>query len=397
MSTPFDILIAGGGPVGLSLALALRHTPFRVGLIEARKPGQASSTHGRRYALSLTSRRILETLATWPADESVPIRHIHVSEHGSFGRMRLHSGDENLDAFGYVVDSRVLERVLLEMVDQSPIEQYTGAAVNQIVSRSDHVEVHRAGTDEVLRTRLLVGADGVQSTVRDLLGIATEQFDYGQTAIVADLDVEQPQAETAYERFAGHSAMAMLPGPGKRTTLIWTRLQAQGEALRVMPDAEYRAAAQAAFGHGLGRFEAVHPRIAFPLRMVRARSIVAPRCVLVGTAAQNVHPVGAQGLNLALRDVATFVERVAMVSDPGDESLLAAYAHDRKHDVRQTIRFTDFLARAFKVRVPGARLLRSAALTALDVLPGAKHVVTRMGLGLRGSPPAAALGIPPSV
>jgi 2-octaprenyl-6-methoxyphenol hydroxylase len=396
LNPDFDILIAGGGPVGLSLALALNRMSYRIGLIEARDPAQASTSHGRRYALSLSSRHILETLAVWPGEHAVPIRKIHVSEQGGFGAAHLNCEQEGIDAFGYVVDSRELEQSLYEAVCKTPVQRLYGSAVSAVKTLTDTVELHRTSGTTPLHCRLLLAADGVQSSVREILGIETQCSDYGQSAIVAELSLEHEPGDTAYERFSRQGAMAMLPLRGKRGTLIWTRDTARAQQLLTLPDMEFLPAAEQAFGRRLGRFLAVHSRLAFPLRLVRAKNSVQDRIALMGTAAQSVHPVAAQGLNLALRDVAALAETLACGTspDPGEPARLARYADWRRQDVDRTVRFTDFLARAFAIDLPGLRMARSAGLLMIDMLPGAKHALTRLGLGLRGRPPAAALGIP---
>jgi 2-octaprenyl-6-methoxyphenol hydroxylase len=402
MSSDFDIVIAGGGMVGASLALAVSSSGYRVAVLEARPPGEPNqpSYDERTTALSFGSRRILDALGLWARieDQATPIERIHVSERGRFGVTRLSARDEGVPALGYVVANRALGAAWMDALSDSAVEFITPARVrgHRVRGNGVTVQVEQAAEMRELHGRLLVAADGSDSTVRALAGIGVREQDYGQTAVIANLTPGRDHEGVAYERFTDEGPIALLPISGGRCALVWTRPSNRVDATLGLSDADFLAQLQSRFGHRLGRFVKVGRRFAYPLRLRRAERDVAARLVLVGNASHTVHPVAGQGFNLALRDVAVLADLLADTAraqeDPGDGALLDAYSRWRRRDLDTVQLYTDGLVRLFTNPWPPLAHLRGAALAALDVCAPLRHELARQNMGLRGHLPRLARG-----
>lgn len=401
----FDVLVVGGGMVGASLACALASLPIRVGVIEAVPPEHAAqpSYDERTTAISHGSRCIYRTLGLWDrlAPAAEPIQNIHVSERGRFGVTRIDCREQRVEALGYVVPNRVLGGALFErMAEFDGLTVLCPATLGRI--RFDafgaRVVVVRDGTEHVLRTRLLVGADGVRSRVRAALGIGVREIDYLQSALVATVTPARPRSGQAFERFTPDGPMALLPMDAERYALIWTLPPARAEELSTLSEAAFLAALQNAFGERLGRFRRAGARHVYPLKRVLSRRAWAPRAVLIGNAAHSLHPVAGQGFNLGLRDVAVLADLVADAvaagSDPGGDDLLRYYQRWREADQARVAEFTDRLVKLFSNRWPGLGPLRSLGLLGVDVMPVAKRWLARRNMGADGRMPRLSRGLP---
>jgi 2-octaprenyl-6-methoxyphenol hydroxylase len=251
------------------------------------------------------------------------------------------------------------------------------------------------GARESVRTRLVVAADGAHSQVRSAAGIEARVEDYAQVAVVASVATDQPHEGRAFERFTAAGPLAVLPLHDGRLAVIWAAAPARAQELLALGDAAYLAALQAAFGWRAGRFTGVGPRGSYPLRLTRAEAPVAQRTVLIGNAAQALHPVAGQGFNLGLRDAAMLAELIAAApADAGDAQLLARFAHWRAGDRAGVTRFTDGLVRLFGDTRPGMGLLRSLGLLMFDLTPQAKSALARVSYGFTGPVPRLARGLP---
>jgi 2-octaprenyl-6-methoxyphenol hydroxylase len=382
-----DIVIAGGGPVGAALAAALDGAGLDVRLVD---PAPRPDTRLRPVALSHGSRMILEALQAWGAFPATPIEHIHVSQAHGFGRTLMHADELGVPALGHVCNLPALADALAARVAAA-----SGAARidGRVVAWEPHGDrvaavVDTAGAERELVAELLVLADGGRSAGADLAW-----RDYGQTAIAAVVSAERAVPHTAWERFTGEGPLALLPfdtSAGPQLALVWTLRTERAAALAGAPDDAFLAALAERFGGRVGRFVAVGEREAYPLALrFRRSAIVAPRVVAIGNAAQTLHPVAGQGLNLGLRDA---FELAAAVRESrpdaiGEEAMLAAYDRARRADRMASISVTDGLVRAFGTDLPGAALARGIGLAALDLLPAARRVFARrMMLGVRGLP-----------
>ena len=400
----YDVVIAGAGLVGASLALALSGAGLRIGLLEARRPEPGVRPPGhddRAIALSAGSRIILQALGLWDriAPEAAPILRIHVSDRGRFGFAHLDHRREGLQALGHVVPAHVLGDVLLAAVDAAPdLELIAPARLADIRQDEDGVRLHCTEPGPALHARLLVGADGTDSTVRSLLGIAVRHRDYGQSAVIANVRAAFDHGGVAYERFTEQGPLALLPLVDGRCALVWTHPMEAAARRLVQPEADFLADLQAVFGWRLGRFEAVGPRELHPLRRLEAVEAVRPRVALIGNAAHTLHPVAGQGFNLGLRDVAALAELIVEArcreDDPGGPEVTEGYARWRAGDQRRVLAFTELLLRTFASPVPPVRAARDAAMLGLDLCPPVRHLFTRLTTGRLGRLPRLARGMP---
>lgn len=403
MSDVYDVIIAGGGMVGASLAVALADLPLRVAMVEPLALGTDAqpSFDERTIALNAASQAIFETLGVWPdmAAEAAAMRSIHISDQGRFGVTRMQAEDYGLPALGQVVPTRTVGHALFRRVEQAEQIDFLCPARVQTLDTDDAEQVRVTLDDgRQLAARLLVGADGARSQVRQALGIEAAIDDYQAKAIVSSVASQQPMDGRAFERFTATGPIALLPGPQQRSVLVWTQPTAAAEALLELDDNAFLARLNAGFGRRLGRLTALGRRQAYPLYRVLARRIVGPRSVLIGNAANNLHPVAGQGFNLGLRDAATLAESLADAlacgQDIGGGQRLSAYAQRREADRQATAGMTHGLIQVFSNRTPGLRTGRNLGLLATDLLPGLKRSMAVRSTGFAGRPPRLARGLP---
>ncbi|HEY8508440.1 MAG TPA: 2-octaprenyl-6-methoxyphenyl hydroxylase [Steroidobacteraceae bacterium] len=399
----FDVVIVGGGMVGASLALGLSHTRARVCLIES-VPADSSaqpSFDERTTALGNASRRIFEALGVWDpmVREAGVIRTIHVSDSGRFGFARLRAHEQGVDAFGYVIPNRVIGAALWQKLAQVPaISIHVPARPEDLEIAGEGVRLTIVGANGAktpVTARLVVAADGAQSAVRAAAGIGATVEDYGQIAVVTSVESDTPQDGTAYERFTPAGPIAVLPLRSGAYGVIWTLEPARASEMLAAPDDVFLRELQAHFGWRAGRFVRVGKRASYPLTLSRAETTVAKRAVLIGNAAQALHPVAGQGFNLGLRDAAMLAETVARAGDdPGAPDVLEKFAEWRAQDRTGVIRFTDSLVKLFSSKIPGIGVARNLGLLLFDLTPPAKRALARVGSGFAGPIPRMARGLP---
>lgn len=402
MNERFDIVIAGGGLVGSSLAIALEDSGWRVALVEAVAPrlDLEPRPDERNLALARASVNALESLGVWKhaSSRAAQISQVHVSRRGDFGAVRIDAAALGLPALGAVLPARELGNALLRRLDAcTTLVRYAPAQLVAVGVRQDHLglDLERQGAAPLqLTTALLVGADGTASFVRRDAGIGVDETDYRQTAIVTTLTTERPLDGRAYERFTDSGPVALLPMGERRAGLVATVPQAQADAVLALSDEAFVEWAHQRFGYRAGRFGRPGRRIAHPLRRVMAQTLVAPRRVLVGNAAQTVHPLGAQGFNLGLRDALTLADvlgAAAAGGDAGASERLAEHARRRREDREATTAFSDDLVHLMgNPRLP-VRLARSAAFALLDRMAPLKRRLALRGMGFRGDVPQRTL------
>jgi 2-octaprenyl-6-methoxyphenol hydroxylase len=403
-----DIVIAGGGMVGASLALALAQLGFDITLVEAApfKTGGSPSFDDRTTALSNGSRRVMEGLGVWPLvqHEATPIRKIHISDRGRFGFARIDAAELKLDSLGLVIANRALGAGLWQRLEASGVRVLAPARVVDYDITADGCRIRLEGdaaSNEPVECRLLVAADGAQSAVRKSAGVESSTWDYEQTALTANLTTQVFHNHVAYERFTPHGPIALLPFVEGRVGLVWTLAPKDAAETLALPDAEFLGRLQEAFGMRLGRFLAVGKRQSYPLALTRAEEQVTDRVVILGNAAQGLHPIAGQGFNLGLRDVACLAEVLADARttagasvDPGAAALLEQYRVWRQEDRRRIVAFTDGLVRVFRQPFAPVRMLRDVALLAFDLSPQAKQAMSQLSLGAAGRIPRLARGAP---
>ena len=380
--TDYDVLIAGGGPVGSALALALR-SACSVAVLEARA-GRSPPSAPRPIALSHGSRLILERLGAWEALQPVtPIARIHISQRGGFGQAELDCEEAGLPALGYVVDYNRLAQGLSQLA-AGACKYFAGASVLTLGAGPDAARVrcrlHRASRQ--FSARLVALADG--GMVAGVANVRTR--DYRQAALTAEITSASPHRNVAYERFTAEGPLALLPC-GKRLALVWSTSPSRAQQLCGMPEHEFLDHLQREFGRRLGAFEASSPRVWFPLSLKVTGPLPISRAVVLGNAAQTLHPVAGQGFNLGLRDAWELSDaiRTRPVEEIGGAAMLAAYAARRRIDRGGGIWFTDTLVRLFSNEIAPLRIARGLGLAVLGAIPPAKDfVVRRMTFGARG-------------
>jgi 2-octaprenyl-6-methoxyphenol hydroxylase len=406
----WDVVIVGGGMVGASFALALRNTRLRVLLVESVPPDSAAqpSFDERTTALGNGSKQIFETLGVWPAmaAESSPIRAIHVSDAGRFGVARLDAREQGVHAFGYVVPNRAIGRALWQALREAPnVTLAVPAQVTNAMLRDDGVLLDvvtetttERGVEKVterIRASVAVAADGAGSVLRTSAGIDASVEDYEQVAIVVNAATERPNNGEAFERFTASGPLAVLPVTGGGYTVVWAVAPARAAELVALDENAFAAELLSAFGWRAGRWTKIGRRNTYPLALSRAAETVAGRVVLIGNAAQALHPVAGQGFNLGLRDAATLAEMLAgAAGDPDYTELLARFSTWRAEDRQGVTRFTDGLVKLFGNDTPGVGLVRNFGLLLFDLSPAAKRALSRVSWGFAGRMPRLARGLP---
>ena len=376
--------------VGASLAAALfAQTSKRIAVVEAQAFESATqpSFDDRAVALSYGSRKIFEAMQLWSQLESQlqPIHTIHVSDRGQFGACRLHHHEENVEALGYVAENRVLGQVLMARLRQlAHIEWFCPAQLEQLQQDEHGVEVTIRCNNSLtkLRTRLLVAADGTMSKARELAGLNLQRSDYGQSAIIANVETEYAHQNVAYERFTDAGPIAFLPLTQKRCSVVWTVRSHEADAVMQLSDKEFITQLQQRFGYRLGHILRSGKRHVYPLAYVAAEQLTKGRVAIIGNAAHALHPVSGQGYNLALRDVADMAELIAQHDDPGHPLLLAEYHAKRFKDMQRVYRFTDTLVQLFSNRLTPLAHVRAAGLIVLDMVPPLRHALAKQSMGM---------------
>jgi 2-octaprenyl-6-methoxyphenol hydroxylase len=366
-----DVAIVGAGPVGATLAVLAAGSGVSIALFEAR----TGPSHDKRtLALSHASRERLEEARAWPRDAATPIKSIHISQRGGPGRTVLQASEQRLPALGYTVPYAGLEAALDARLAAEGIAVTYGAVCSGVDLDSERATL-RFDSGEPVSARLLVLADGGTSASR-IPGIAFMEKDYRQRAVVAAVRADRAHEGRAYERFTPRGPMALLPVED-RYALVWTAAPEEAERLLALPDEAFLAQLQESFGDRAGRFVSVAQRASFPLKLRAINTPVAVRTAIVGNAAQALHPIAGQGLNLGLRDAACLaaIVRATPQESLGSAGMLEAYRASRRRDASRGIAFTDFLVSAFAATDPLMTWGRGLGLAALDLIPAARRLL----------------------
>lgn len=398
MSASTDILVIGGGLVGASLAIALDAAGVGVSLVETAAPRTDAqpSYDERNLALARATVNGLISIGVWhhAAKAATPIRHIHVSRAGEFGSARIDADKHGVEALGWTLPARELGAALLRRLDEcTRVTRLAPATLTGLepLETGWRARLETANGSRDIEARLLVGADGSGSFVRSQVGIGIEQHDYRQTLFVCTVTPEREHRERAYERFTDDGPVALLPLADRRCGLVLTVPAEHADSVAALDDAGYLELAQRRFGWRLGRLERPGKRHPYAIHRVAAERLIARRAVLVGNAAQTVHPIGAQGFNLGLRDALILAELVPGAVDPGAGDLLENYAARRAADREGTMAMSHGLVTLACLPQPALAPLRSLALLACDRVPPLQRALARRGMGFRGQPPLAVL------
>ncbi len=385
-----NIVIVGGGPVGMVLSLLLAKQNIASTVLEARKQG-AANQDTRALALSFGTRRVLEKLGVWQSliPHATAINTIHVSQKGSIGRSVLHAHDYDQEALGYVLsygalctalNAEITQHPIIHLIDEAQAEVITHDATHATVRYSRQQETHQ------LESALVVLADGGRS-LEEVAGLKRDTKEYGHDALITKVHAELPHNNIAYERFTASGPMALLPN-GERQgsnqfSLVWTGKKALIALLLTLTDAEFLAQFHTQFGDRVGKFLSVEKRMTFSLKLSQLQASDTPHLVVIGNAAQTMHPVAGQGFNVGLRDAEVLAQHIASTTTGlGSNEMLAAYRASRKTDTKNGLLFTDFLVNIFSNDILGISALRSAGLGLFDLVKPVKwHLVSKMSFG----------------
>ena len=398
-----EVIIVGGGMVGLSLALMLAKQNIAVKLLEAIKypnyddenlAPYHSSFDARNSALSRRTVQIYQELGLWNAlqEHATPILEVNITEQGSFGKARLKAEQEKVESFGQVIENAWLGRVLLTEVQKQPfIELIDGVQVTQLTQDADmaYIDASRGEEQLSLQAKLVIAADGRDSFCRKALGIGASEHDYDQVAIVTTVQTSKPHNHVGFERFSSLGPLALLPLPGEyRRSVVWpVKKGTEGEWLGDENDQHFLDALQDTYGDRAGKFQKTGKRFSFPLSQVLAEKQAVGRVVLMGNAAHTIHPVAGQGFNLCMRDAHVLVryltEQIAQNADLGDAEMLQAYEASRLTDQQRVIKFCDSVVRGFSNSNPILKFIRNTGLVAFDTIPGIKPLVANYAMGLK--------------
>ncbi|OTG86041.1 2-octaprenyl-6-methoxyphenyl hydroxylase [Acinetobacter sp. ANC 3813] len=398
-----EVIIVGGGMVGLSLALMLAKANIGVKLLEAIKypnyddanlAPYHSSFDARNSALSRRTVQIYQELGLWDAlqEHATPIYEVHITEQGSFGKARLKAEQEKVESFGQVIENAWLGRVLLQQVKQEAlIELIDGVQVTSLTQDADfaYIEAERGEYTHKLQSKIVIAADGRDSFCRKALGIGASVHDYDQVAIVTTVQTSKPHCHVGFERFSPLGPLALLPLPGEyRRSVVWPVPKGtEGEWMGDENDQHFLDALQETYGDRAGKFQKTGKRFSFPLSQVLAEKQAVGRVVLMGNAAHTIHPVAGQGFNLCMRDAYVLrrylTEQVENNADLGEAAMLLDYEKSRLTDQQRVIKFCDTVVRGFSNQNPILKLIRNTGLVAFDTIPGIKPLVANYAMGLK--------------
>ena len=397
-----DVVIVGGGLVGLTLGVALGSAGIETAVVDGTPPEamKGAAFDGRVSSIALGSKRVLDGIGLWSAlaDDAQPILEIRVSDGDA--PLFLHYDHEDVGAgpLGFIVENRNIRAALFARAEALPsLRHVAPASVEAVEPTAGGIEA-RLADGRCARARLAVACDGANSRLRAAAGIETVRWSYEQVGIVCTVAHEKPHRGIAHERFLPAGPFAILPMTGNRSSLVWTERAALAPALMEAAPAVFARELGARFGDFLGTLEPPGPRWSYPLKLTHATRYTAPRLALAGDAAHAIHPLAGQGFNLGIRDAAVLaelvVDRARLGLDIGGDDVLTHYQRRRRFDSVVLIGVTDGLNRLFSNDSRGLRLIRDVGLAAVNELPPVKRFFMRHAMGLAGDLPRLAKGEP---
>jgi len=394
----YDLVIVGGGIVGLTLACALKDSGLNILLIEARMTS-AAAAKGQAYAVHMLSAKIFQGIGLW--DKILPniakYNQVRLSDADYPHVVNFQTTDLSTPELGYVAEHYALLAPLQEFVENCANVTYLCPA--EVVSTENQLDTIKINikineTTKTIRSKLLVAADGAKSPIRQAAGIKTKGWKYWQSCIVAFVKPEKPHNNTAYEKFWSSGPFAILPLPENRCRIVWTAPHAEAKALCALNDQEFLAELTKRYGDQMGKLELLGDRFIFQVQLMQSDRYVLPRLALIGDAAHNCHPVGGQGLNLGIRDAAALAEIIQTAQqnrqDIGNISILKKYERWRKKENLAILGFTDLLDRVFSNNFLPVVIVRRLGLWMMQKVPMIRIFALKLMIGLKGKTPELA-------
>ena len=397
-----DVLIAGGGLVGGSLAIGLAEVGLSVAVVDSMSQSDIidAGFDGRAAAIALSSKKVLDGLRLWEEiePEATPIREIRVSDANSLFFLHFDRKDVGTDAFGYMVENRKFRKSLLARFQLH--KQLSLLAPNKItnVERNSRHILATLANDTKVKAKLIVGAEGRRSPTRDEAGIELTSWPYKQSGIVCTVAHELSHDNVAHEHFLPAGPFAILPLPNNQSSIVWTEREDLAEQIMALGEEDFLVELKKRFGDFLGDLKVVGPRWSYPLALQFAERALDQRLVLVGDAYHGMHPIAGQGLNMGLRDVAVLAEILAdcwrLGLDPGDATTLKSYELRRRFDNTLMLVITDILNRLFSNDIEPIRIARDLGLASVNIFPPLKKLFMKHAMGLVGDLPRLMRGEP---
>lgn len=384
--TAFDVVIVGGGLAGLSLACALRDTRLKIALVESRAPTRATGWDARVYAISPANADFLQEIGAWKHLDPERIAPIHAMKILGDGGAQLEFSayESGVSQLGWILESSLMACELWESVKrQGNLTLLCPASPSAIEMREDAARL-TLNDGKTLSAKLLVGADGRDSWVRETVGLPAINTPYGEMGLVANFECDTPHRGIARQWFRDDGVLAWLPLPGNRISIVWSAPDATAKELLSLPADELCARVAAAGQHELGKLKLLTPAAAFPLRLMRVPRTTAPRLALIGDAAHGIHPLSGHGINLGYQDAKALADLLAATpewQDIGDERLLRRYQRARREETVLMQTTTHTLRRLFRENLPGLKPLRNIGMNLTNRLPVLKNLLVRYALG----------------
>ncbi len=397
-----DVLVVGGGMVGLTLAAALGGAGLRVRVVDREAVAWTTDPgfDGRASAIAAGSRAVLDAIGAWSdmAGDAGPILEIRVTDGASPLFLHYDFRDIGEGPLGHIVENRHIRRALLRRIAALESVDLTGGHTVEAIDRGSLRAEARLDDGTVITARLVVAADGRNSPTREAAGIGVTSWRYDQTGIVCTVAHARPHLGIAQERFLPSGPFAILPMTGDRSSIVWTERADLAPRLLALDDAAFAAELARRFGDYLGALEVVGPRFSYPLSLAHAERYIDNRLALVGDAAHAMHPIAGQGFNIGVRDVAalaeTIVDTIRLGLDPGTTTALERYQRWRRFDNTVMLALTDGLNRLFSNDVAPLRMARDTGLAVVDRMPALKRVLMRHAMGQAGDLPRLIQGLP---
>ncbi|MFZ4536420.1 UbiH/UbiF family hydroxylase [Propionivibrio sp.] len=382
----FDVVIVGGGLAGLSLACALRDTRLKIALVESRAPTPAIGWDARVYAISPVNADFLQKIGAWKhldAERITPIYAMKILGDGG-AQLDFSAYETGVSELGWILESSLMACELWENVKRQSNLTLLCPAAPRTVDMGENAAVLTLADGQRLSTRLLVGADGRDSWVRQATGLPAINTPYGEMGLVANFECEHPHRGMARQWFRDDGVLAWLPLSGKRISIVWSTPDAHATELLALAPEELCTRVAMAGDQALGELKLITPATAFPLRLMHVPRIVAPRLALVGDAAHGIHPLSGHGINLGYQDAKALAELLAATAewqDIGSERLLRRYQSARREETVLMQYTTHTLRRLFREKLPGLKSLRNIGMNLTNALPVVKNLLVRYALG----------------